>query len=338
MRTVVIHSAGDLRVERRAAPDPDPSRVRVRILAGGICGSDLHYFQHGGFGSVRLREPMILGHEVAGRVVRAPEGAGLAPGDTVAVSPSRPCGACRFCAEGLPNHCENMRFYGSAMPFPHIQGAFRDEIDADPAQCVRADVAPEIAAFAEPLAVVLHALSRAGEVRGARVLVTGCGPIGALAILAARAAGAAEITAVDRVPHVLEIAARIGADRTHSADDWAEPYAAGKGHFDVALECSGAAPAVLAALRTLRPRGVLVQVGLGADVPIPLTQIAAREVDIRGAFRFAGEFADAVAMLNDGRIDPTPLLTARFPVDKAVDAFEMAGDRARAVKVGLDFT
>ncbi len=137
---------------------------------------------------------------------------------------------------------------------------------------------------------------------------------------------------------MLEVAGRIGADRTHAEDDWAEQYAAGKGHFDLALECTGAAPAVLAALRTLRPRGILVQIGLGADVPLPLTQIAAREVDIRGAFRFHDEFALAVAMLDDGRIDPTPLLTTRFPVNNAVAAFEMAGDRTRAVKVGLDFT
>ena len=123
MRTIVIHEAGDLRIEQREPEEPAEGEVQIRLETGGICGSDLHYFNHGGFGPVRLRQPMILGHEVAGTVTALGEGVtDLKVGDFVAVSPSRPCGVCRHCAEGLPNHCENMRFYGSAMPFPHIQG------------------------------------------------------------------------------------------------------------------------------------------------------------------------------------------------------------------------
>ena len=140
MRSVVIHAAKDLRIEDRPAETPGPGEVLVRIERGGICGSDLHYFNHGGFGAVRLREPMILGHEVAGRIAALGEGVeDLAVGNLVAVSPSRPCGRCRYCQEGKQNHCLNMRFYGSAMPFPHIQGAFREELVADGGQCVLAD-------------------------------------------------------------------------------------------------------------------------------------------------------------------------------------------------------
>ena len=164
---------------------------------------------------MRLKEPMILGHEVAGRVVALGEGVeGLAPGDRVAISPSRPCGACAYCLEGLPNQCLDMRFYGSAMPFPHIQGAFRQRLVARASQCHKvADGIPiGVAALAEPFAVTLHAVARAGALLGKRVLVTGCGPIGALAIIAARAHGAREIVATDVAGVALTFAGRIGAE------------------------------------------------------------------------------------------------------------------------------
>jgi Zn-dependent alcohol dehydrogenases len=117
MKAVVIHGAKDLRIEDREVETVGPGQVEVAIEAGGICGSDLHYYNHGGFGTVRVREPMILGHEVSGTVRALGEGiSGLAVGDRVAVSPSRPCSTCEFCLKGMQNHCFNMRFYGSAMP------------------------------------------------------------------------------------------------------------------------------------------------------------------------------------------------------------------------------
>jgi L-idonate 5-dehydrogenase len=217
MKTVVIHAARDLRVEQREPETPGAGQVEVAIEAGGICGSDLHYFNHGGFGTVRVREPMILGHEVAGSIkALGASVSGLAIGDRVAVSPSRPCNGCDYCLKGQQNQCLNMRFYGSAMPMPHIQGAFRQRLVAEAWQChkVADGVSANEAAFAEPFAVVLHAVSRAGSLLGKRVLVTGCGPIGALAIMAARLHGAREIVATDVVAAVLEKALRLGADRT----------------------------------------------------------------------------------------------------------------------------
>lgn len=343
MRAVVIHAAKDLRVEERATEAAGPGEVEVAIEAGGICGSDLHYYNHGGFGAVRLKEPMILGHEVAGRIVAVGEGvAGLAIGDRVAVSPSRPCGACAYCLEGLPNQCLDMRFYGSAMPFPHIQGAFRERLVARASQCHKvADGIPiGVAALAEPFAVTLHAVARAGSLLGKRVLVTGCGPIGALAIIAARAHGAREIVATDVAAGVLAFAARIGADRT--IDVAAQPealaaYGAGKGSFDVQFEASGNAAAVCSGLDVLRPRGVLVQLGLGGDIAIPQNLVVAKEIDIRGTFRFHAEFGIAVDLINRRRVDLAPLLTGTFPIDQAVRAFEAAGDRGRSMKVQIAF-
>ena len=182
MRSLVIHSAKDLRIEEHPVGAIGPNQVMVRIERGGICGSDLHYFNHGGFGAVKLREPMILGHEVAGRITHLGEAVtSLQVGDLVAVSPSRSCGHCLYCLEGKQNHCLNMRFYGSAMPFPHIQGAFREELIADASQCVIANgLTAGEAAMAEPLAVCLHAVRQDGETLGKRVLVTGSGTIGVI--------------------------------------------------------------------------------------------------------------------------------------------------------------
>jgi L-idonate 5-dehydrogenase len=344
MRAVVIHGPRDLRVEERAREAPGPGEVEVAIEAGGICGSDLHYYHHGGFGAVRVREPMILGHEVAGRVVALGDGVeGLAPGDRVAVSPSRPCGACRYCLEGLPNHCLHMRFYGSAMPFPHIQGAFRERLVALASQCHRvADGVPAaVAAMAEPLAVTLHAVARAGSLLGARVLVTGCGPIGALVIVAARVFGAREIVATDVAEPVLGVARAVGADRTINVA--AEPealggYGADKGSFDVQFECSGNDRAVATGLEVLRPRGTLVQLGLGSGaMAVPMNVVTAKEIEVRGSFRFHDEFGLAVDLINRGQVDLAPLITGGYPVEEAVAAFEAATDRSRSMKVHLAF-
>lgn len=343
MRAVVIHAAKDLRVEERAPEAAGPGEVEVRVEAGGICGSDLHYYHHGGFGTVRLREPMILGHEVAGRVTALGDGAtGLAVGDRVAVSPSRPCGACRYCREGLANQCLHMRFYGSAMPFPHVQGAFRQRLVAGASQChkIADGIAIGEAALAEPFAVTLHAVARAGSLLDRRVLVTGCGPIGALAIIAARAHGAREIVATDVSDTVLAFASRIGADRTINVASDAPAlaaYGADKGSFDVQFEASGNAAAIRAGLDVLRPRGVLVQLGLGGEIAVPQTLVVAKEIDIRGTFRFHAEFALAVDLINRRRVDLAPLLTGTYPLDEAVTAFEAAGDRSRSMKVQIAF-
>ena len=340
---LVIHGATDLRLDEQDAGEIGPGQVLVRVAFGGICGSDLHYFHDGGFGAVRLRQPMVLGHEVAGTVAAlAPDVSTLTVGDRVAVNPSQPCGACKYCLEGLPNQCLEMRFYGSAMRMPHVQGAFRDLLLCNAAQCHSiADGIPlEQAALAEPFSVGLHGVSRAGPLLGKRVLVSGCGPIGVLAIAAARVHGAAEIVATDVVDAPLAVARSMGADlalnvATDSA--WVQRYAADKGTFDVLLECSGNGRALRDGLDVLRPRGVLVQLGLGGDVSIPQNTVVGKELSICGSFRFHAEFALAVQLINQRRVDLAPVITRAFPMAQARQAFELASDRQRAMKVLIDF-
>ena len=342
MKAIVIHEAKDLRVEERDVGAPGPGEVRIRLAAGGVCGSDLHYYNHGGFGSVRLKEPMILGHEVSGHVAELGTGVdGLSPGDLVAVSPSRSCGTCEFCVKGLHNHCLHMRFYGSAMPLPHIQGAFCEELIADAAQCVLADgLSAAEAAMAEPLSVGLHATRRVGELLGKKVLVTGCGPIGVLAIMAARRAGAAEIFATDLVQNALQYAAVAGADRTIDLSETPvglDVYTAAKGYFDVLYECSGTAGALSGGIAAMRPRGVVVQLGLGGDMMVPMMQITVKELDVRGSFRFHEEFTTAVRLMQSGLIDVKPVITHTIALDDAEHAFRIANDRSQAMKTQIDF-
>lgn len=343
MRAIVLHAPHDLRIEPMPAPPPGPHDVLVRMEAGGICGSDLHYFHHGGFGTVRLREPMVLGHEVAGTV--AAIGAGVtkvAVGDRVAVNPSGPCGRCEYCRQGLRNQCLDMRFYGSAMRFPHVQGAFREELTIPEEQAVR--VGPHVdlalAALCEPFAVALHAVEQAGTLTGRTVLVSGCGPIGCLVIAAARVAGAAEIVATDIAPEALAIAARLGATRcvdVSNGTDGLADLAADKGRVDAAIECSGNPSALASAVALVRPRGTIVLVGLGGDQPLPMNVIVAKELELKGSFRFDAEFARAAALISDGKVDLRPLLTGSFPIEDAPAAFALASDRRRAMKVQFRF-
>jgi L-idonate 5-dehydrogenase len=343
MRGVRIHSARDLRVETVEVTPPGPGEVRIRIAAGGICGSDLHYYQDGGFGVVRVKEPMVLGHEIAGSIAELGEGvSGLAIGQRVAVNPSRPCERCSYCREGLHQHCTDMRFMGSAMRTPHVQGGFRQELTASALQAIPVSdgVSMAEAAMAEPLAVCLHAARVAGPLLGKRVLVTGCGPIGALSILCARLAGAAEIVATDVADAPLAIASRMGAAHTINVAKSPEslaPYAVNKGVFDVLFEASGNQAALRGAFDVLRPGAVIVQVGLGGDATLPLNTLVAKELQLRGTFRFDAEFQLAVELMNNGLVDVKPLLTASVPFESAIEAFELAGDRSRAMKVQLTF-
>lgn len=343
MKAVVIHKAHDLRIEERHRANPGPGQVEVTIRRGGICGSDLHYYRHGGFGVVRLKEPMVLGHEVSGEISALGEGvSGLRIGDAVAVSPSRPCGVCTYCQKGQQNHCLDMLFYGSAMRFPHVQGAFQQSLVALASQChvIAPGISLEEAAFAEPFAVTLHAIVRAGSLANKRLLVTGCGPIGALAIVAARVHGAREIVATDVSDYTLGLACKMGADHgvnVSAGPDALSAFKANKGYFDVMIEASGNEAALRGGLECLAPRGILIQLGLGGDVSMPQNMVVAKEIEIRGSFRFHDEFGLAVDLINRGRVDLSPLLTGVLPIEDAAKAFDLASDRSKAMKVQIAF-
>jgi L-idonate 5-dehydrogenase len=340
MRGIIIHAPKDLRVEEIPQGQLGPRDVRVRIEAGGICGSDLHYYHHGGFGTVRLKQPMALGHEIAGIVEDiGTEVSLVSVGTRVAVNPSQPCNDCQM---GRHNLCLDMRFMGSAMRDPHVQGGFRQCIEISESQAV--PIAPIVsaseAAMAEPLAVCLHGAQQAGTLMGKRVLVTGCGPIGALAVAVSRLSGALEVIATDVSEFPLSVARRLGASRTINVFEDRQglaPYAENKGYFDVLFEASGNEAALRGALDVLRPGGIIVQLGLGGDMNLPVNVIVTKELQLRGTFRFHEEFRLAVDLMDKGLIDVKPLLTQTVPFERAPEAFELASDRRQAVKVQLAF-
>jgi L-idonate 5-dehydrogenase len=264
-------------------------------------------------------------------------------GEQVAVNPSLPCDACRFCLEGRQQHCLNMRFFGSAMRMPHVQGAFREVLVCPERQIVPfpKDLPFSAAAFAEPLSVALHAVNQAGALNGRRVLVTGAGPIGALCVLAARWAGAREVVATDIIDAPLKAVKKAGADLVFNVRDAPESldrFATDNGWFDVGFECSGNGAALASALRVCRPGATIVQVGIaGGEVAVPLNMLVAKEISVRGTFRFHAEFALAVETIASGAIDVVPLLTATVPFADARTAFDLAADRTKSMKVQLAF-
>lgn len=342
-RLARLYGRTDLRLEVAEVAVPRDGEVLLKMAAAGICGSDLHYYQDGGFGPVRVREPIIPGHEGSGYITALGAGvSGLAIGDLVAVNPSQPCGTCRFCREDLPIHCQNMRFMGSAMRLPHEQGMFRDWLIAPAVQCFPAGrlVTAGEAACAEPLAVCLHAVSQAGNLDGKSVLVTGAGPIGALVVAAARHAGAAFVVVTDLADAALQRASAMGATETinvRHAPERLAVFEKDKGQFDVVFECSAAEPALRSAIATVRPRGLIVQVGVTGDITLPLNALVGKELKLIGSQRFDTEFALALKLIADRRIDVRPIISHHFPIDEAVQAFEQAGDRSAACKVQLTF-
>ena len=345
MLNCAIHAARDLRVDDLAPEAISPTQVRVAVKAVGICGSDLHYFQHGRVGDFVIRAPLTPGHEASGQVLEVgAQVTHVKPGDRVALDPARTCGTCRFCRMGASNHCENVHFFGSASRWPHMQGAMREQVVVEGFQSVSvpADLPFEIAAFGEPLAVALHAVHAAGSLLGKTVMVVGAGPIGALTLMAARLAGASRLIAVDIVDHTLAACAQVGATETiNIATDpqGLDALAAAKGQVDVSFEAAGHYSALANCLRVTRPRGTVVQIGTlsGSSEECPFNQIMVKSLSYVGTFRFVDEYAWSVDYLARGVVDVSPLLTAAVPVARVHEAFELAADRHRAMKVMVTF-
>ena len=333
-----IHAKDDLRVEPQDMPEVGTGEVLLKLGAGGICGSDLHYYFEGRNGSFVVREPLIPGHEASAVVAAIGPGVTrVAVGDKVAVSPSHACGRCGYCRQGREQLCEHMRFLGSASLFPHVQGMFREYFVMGERQCypVVGNATLGEIAFAEPLAVGLHAVNRGGELLGKSVLVTGAGTIGCLTLLAARLAGASHVAVSDILDRPLEQAKAIGADATlHAARD---ADALRTPQFDVAFEVSGSFAALKTCVAAVKRGGVIVQVGTLPHEPLPfvVNELMAKELDLRGAFRWGIEFDWAVDYLSSRKVDVRPLLSGQYRLADAVDAFHAAADKNRSTKVQL---
>lgn len=338
---VVVHGKEDLRVDSIAEPVPSADEALVAVEYGGICGSDLHYWMNGAAGESILREPMILGHEVVGRVLApAADGSGFPAGTRVAVHPATPGpgDGARYPRE-RPNLSPGVTYLGSAARFPHTGGAFARRV-ALPGRMLRRlpdSVGMRSAAIIEPASVASHAVSRAGDVRDKRVLVVGCGPIGCLAIAILRRQGASEIIAVDLFDAPLRIAMELGATSTLSATD---ATAIASADADVVIESSGSHRGLASAVRGATRGGRIVMVGLlpSGEQPALISLAITRELELVGSYRFNDEIDEVIAGLADGSLHTDAAVTHEFDVGDALEAFAVARDSATSGKVLIRFT
>ncbi|MEV7870556.1 L-idonate 5-dehydrogenase [Streptomyces sp. NPDC088124] len=330
MRAVVVHGAGDLRIDERPDPVPGEGEVLLAMEWGGICGSDVAYWKHGASGTAALAHPLVLGHEVAGRIAATGEGVGgLRVGQPVTVHPAEPVGNGPLPDRiaGRTNLHPRIRYFGSAAFDPHTDGGFSEYRVVRAAQIrpLPDGVDTEHGALAEPLAVALHAVHRAGDIRGKTVLVNGCGPIGALVVAAAKHRGAAAVIASDLSAASLAVARAMGADETRDLGAGAVL----PDDVELAFEASGAPAALGPVLRATARGGTLVQVGNlpGAAVSAALGDLVTREINWVGSYRFVEEIDDALLAMRDG-LDVSPVITHRFGLDRAGEALAVAADPA----------
>ncbi|WP_171133462.1 MULTISPECIES: zinc-binding dehydrogenase [unclassified Ruegeria] len=305
-----------------ASEIPD-GHARLRLAVGSLCGTDMHYFADFANAGFQLCNPVTLGHEACAWVTD-PNGSDLKAGQLVALNPIMNCGVCEACKRGEVNLCTAKKFPGSATTVPHLDGFFREVID-HPVRCCRpvADhVDPRHLTFAEPLACALHSLNKGGVSAGQKVLVTGCGPMGLLAIAGAAARGA-EVTALDLRPKAVDVALRAGAKTGLVVGEF-DPADLTK-QFDVVIEASGALPAFNTALDAARQKGrvsILSNVHLRA-AEVTLNLIMLKELEVVGSFQFNSEFEQAVQLIEAGSIDFDVLTAGSFPLEETAKALEL---------------
>ena len=333
MKACVLHQKHDLRYEDIPEPQiKDAHEVKVKILAGGICGSDQHYYTEGGIGTaIVVREPIVIGHEGCGVVeCVGSEVSGVKAGDMVIIRPARPCFECKFCKKGQYSFCLNMRHLGSAATFPHVQGLFAEKVVVHQEQCrVVSNMKPEIAAFAEPLSVAYNGVHSLGDVIGKNVLVMGAGPIGCLCAAAAKVLGADRVTVVDIRNKPLKVALQMGADEVCNSKEnpeQIEKWCQDKGHFDCCIEATGNGFAATQAMKVVLPEGTVSQVGMfgTGHQPTDLGAFMTKGLKWVSVFRFYKEFGPAVNALESGTINPLPLLSGSFKAEDCAKAMEAA--------------
>ncbi len=320
----------EVQVEPAPVPEPGPHQVLVEVAAVGICGSDVHYFDHGRIGDFVVDQPLVLGHEASG-TIRAigSEVTDREVGQRVAMEPQETCGRCKQCLTGHYNLCPGVEFFAT----PPIHGAFAQYVvlPAHRAHPVPDSMSDDAAALIEPLSVGIWAARKAAIEPGDRVLITGAGPVGLLAADVARARGAAWVGVSDAVDHRLEVAKQRGASATINAlrgalADQIEPV-------DVIIECSGAAPAIKSVFAVAAPAARIVLVGMGAaDLELPVAMIQVKELMLTGTFRYANCYPAAIALAASGAVDLDGLVTGKFGLEQVAEALSASKNDPNTLK------
>ncbi|XP_022129938.1 sorbitol dehydrogenase [Pieris rapae] len=329
--TAVLYKPKDLRLEQTQIPEINDDEVLLRMDCVGICGSDVHYWQHGSCGHFVLKRPMIMGHEASGVVAKIGNKVkNLQVGDRVAIEPGVPCRYCEFCKTGRYHLCPDIQFCATPPVHGNLTRYYKHAADF----CYKLPdhVTMEEGALLEPLSVGIHACRRGGVTAGDVVLVLGAGPIGLVTMLAAKAMGASKILITDILESRLQIAKKLGADFTllvskdsNEADLVKSVHELLEGHPDISIDASGVQSTVRLALLSTKSGGAVVLVGMGnPELTLPLAGAMAREVDIRGIFRYVNEYPIALAMVSSGQVNVKPLVTHHFPLEQTLEAYEVA--------------
>ncbi|MCV7194762.1 NAD(P)-dependent alcohol dehydrogenase [Mycolicibacterium brumae] len=330
MTASVLQKVGEITLEERPVPRCAPDEVLIQVASVGVCGSDTHYYTHGAIGPYVVEQPLILGHEAGGRIVAV--GADVDPariGQRVSIEPQRPCRVCDFCRSGAYNLCPKMAFYAT----PPIDGAFCEYvlIQDDFAYEVPDAVSDDAAALMEPLSVGIAAAQKGGIKIGDTVLIAGGGPIGVIAAQVARAFGAADVVVADISAERRELAAKFGARVVDPAAESTEDLGA-----HVFIDASGATPAILNGVRSLRSGGTVVLVGSADVVPFEVPEIAMRELNVTGIFRYTNTWPIARELVASGQVDLDSLVTHVYGIEQVVDALDASsGGLKRVVRPGV---
>jgi L-iditol 2-dehydrogenase len=332
-----IHGAGDVRVETVPCPSPGPDEVLLAVTTVGLCGSDHHYYREGGIGTARITAPLILGHEIAARIVDGSAGLGLSPGALVAVDPARSCGGCEWCRRGHTNLCPKVRFAGSP---PDVQGALAEYLVAARAAVhpVPPSLSAAAAALLEPLGVAIHALDLARLRPLDTVAILGAGPIGLLLLQVARLAGAGAVFAIDPIPRRTELARALGADEAGNAWESVLEWTNGRG-VDTVIEATDSSAAPDQATRVVRIGGQVVLVGIPEQEEFSLSASVVRRkgLTLRMVRRMGEVYPRAIRMAASGRVLLEPLISHRYPLAQAPGAFALQADhRDEVVKVVVE--
>jgi L-iditol 2-dehydrogenase len=323
MRASVLSGPSTIELQERPVPVPADDEVLVQVGSVGVCGSDVHYYKHGRIADMVVEGPLVLGHEVGGRIVDVGRDVPRdRVGERVALEPQRPCRRCHYCKTGQLNLCPQMEFFET----PPIDGAFCDyvTVPTDFAHRVPDSLSDAAVGLLEPLSVGIWANHKAGTTAGSKVFITGGGPIGALAGMAARAMGATEIIVSDPVESRRQrVTELVGA----TAVDPREGFDPSSLEADVFLECAGPTRALLDGIKAVRPGGTIVLVGNGEDeVTLPIREIQNREVVLTGIFRYVNTWPTAIGLAAGGQVDLDALVTAQFGLDEVEAALTSDDD------------
>jgi len=338
VKSVRLHGTGDLQLHEEDLPVAGTGEKLVRVKSVGVCGSDLHWFGEGGIGDAKLERPLVLGHEMAGIT---------SDGRRVAIDPAIPCGHCEFCDRGHPNLCSNLIFAGHGK----TDGSLREWMAWSERSLVPIpdSLSDDDGALLEPLGVAIHAVDLGKLKAGMTVGVFGCGPIGLLIVQVAKISGAAKIIATDKLPHRVEAARAFGASDAFLADSGGEPggttlntiemihsATAGRG-VDVAFEAAGTQEAVEASFAAVSVGGKVILAGIPDDDRTSFTASAARRkgLTIKLVRRMKHTYPRAIELVSKELVDVRSLVTHRFPLERAAEAFRLA-QRREGLKIMIE--